>query len=108
MPSPIHTYIAFPDSCMCYCVCVCIALQSPFIAMMNANYCNLEEQTLTLLLRSVRANCGLKVLKLVGNNLTGKGTFILSELREREREREKVSITHPPSPSIESGCDEVQ
>lgn len=68
-------------------MCVCIALQSPFIAMMNANYCNLEEQTLTLLLRSVRANCGLKVLKLVGNNLTGKGTFILSELRERERER---------------------
>ena len=54
--------------------------QSPFITMMNANYCNLEEQTLTLLLRSVRANCGLKVLKLVGNNLTGKGTFILSEL----------------------------
>ena len=58
---------------------LCISLQSPFIAMMNANYCNLEEQTLTLLLRSVRANCGLKVLKLVGNNLTGKGTFILSE-----------------------------
>lgn len=53
--------------------------QSPFISMMNANYCNLEEQTLTLLLRSVRANCGLKVLKLVGNNLTGKGTFILSK-----------------------------
>ena len=47
--------------------------------MMNANYCNLEEQTLTLLLRSVRANCGLRILKLVGNNLTGKGTFILSE-----------------------------
>ena len=62
--------------------------------MMNANYCNLEEQTLTLLLRSVRANCGLKVLKLVGNNLTGKGTFILSEWKEegeggRERERER-------------------
>ena len=53
--------------------------QSPFISMMNANYCNLEEQTLTLLLRSVRANCGLRVLKLVGNNLTGKGTFILSK-----------------------------
>ena len=61
----------------------CVPMQSPFISMMNANYCNLEEQTLTLLLRSVRANCGLKVLKLVGNNLTGKGTFILSELRGR-------------------------
>ena len=81
------THMAFPDSCMCYCVVTCLfhSVQSPFIAMMNANYCNLEEQTLTLLLRSVRANCGLKVLKLVGNNLTGKGTFILSELRERER-----------------------
>lgn len=67
-----------------------VFLQSPFITMMNANYCNLEEQTLTLLLRSVRANCGVKVLKLVGNNLTGKGTFILSELsRERERVNER-------------------
>ena len=69
--------------------------------MMNANYCNLEEQTLTLLLRSVRANCGLKVLKLVGNNLTGKGTFILSELRERESK-------YNSPPSINSGCDEIQ
>lgn len=53
--------------------------QSPFIEMINVSYCGLEEQTLTLLLRSVRANCALKVLKLQGNNLSGKGTFILSE-----------------------------
>jgi len=53
--------------------------KSPFIEMINVSYCGLEEQTLTLLLRSVRANCALKVLKLQGNNLSGKGTFILSE-----------------------------
>lgn len=47
--------------------------------MANVSYCGLEEQTLTLLLRSVRANCSLQVLKMEGNNLTGKGTFILSE-----------------------------
>ena len=48
--------------------------------MVSVSYCGLEEQTLTLLLRSVRANCALHVLRLEGNNLTGKGTFILSEL----------------------------
>ena len=47
--------------------------------MISVSYCSLEEQTLTLLLRSVRANCALQVLRLEGNNLTGKGTFILSE-----------------------------
>ena len=62
--------------------------------MMNANYCALEEQTLTLLLRSVRANCGLKVLKLVGNNLTGKTTFILSEF-EREGGRSNLFFCLP-------------
>lgn len=46
--------------------------------MISVSYCALEEQTLTLLLRSVRANCALQVLRLEGNNLTGKGTFILS------------------------------
>ena len=54
-------------------------LKSPFISMIDVSYCALEEQPLTLLLRSVRANCCLQVLKLVGNNLAGKGTFILSE-----------------------------
>ena len=47
--------------------------------MINVNYCALEEQTLTLLLRSVRANCNLKILKMEGNGLAGKGTFILCE-----------------------------
>lgn len=47
--------------------------------MVNVSYCALEEQTLTLLLRSVRANCAMQVLKMEGNNLAGKGTFILSE-----------------------------
>lgn len=51
--------------------------KSPFISMISVSYCGLEEQTLTLLLRSVRANCALQVLRLEGNNLTGKGTFIL-------------------------------
>ncbi|CAI8032183.1 Protein phosphatase 1 regulatory subunit 37, partial [Geodia barretti] len=51
--------------------------QSPFLTTANVSYCGLEEQTLTLLLRSVRANCNLQVLKMEGNNLTGKGTFIL-------------------------------
>ena len=53
--------------------------QSPFLTTANVSYCGLEEQTLTLLLRSVRANCNLQVLKMEGNNLTGKGTFILSK-----------------------------
>ena len=53
--------------------------QSPFITTIDVSYCALDEQTLTLLLRAVRANCGLKVLKMEGNNLTGKGTFILSK-----------------------------
>ena len=47
--------------------------------MINVSYCGLEEQTITLLLRSVRANCALQVLKMQGNNLSGKGTFILSK-----------------------------
>lgn len=47
--------------------------------MIDVSYCALDEQTLTLLLRAVRANCYLRVLKIEGNNLTGKGTFILSE-----------------------------
>ena len=53
--------------------------QSPFLEMIDVSYCALDEQTLTLLLRAVRANCCLRVLKIEGNNLTGKGTFILSE-----------------------------
>ena len=73
--------------------------------MMNANYCNLDEQTLTLLLRSVRANCGLRVLKLVGNNLTGKGTFILSESICHLSAKVTPLLSHlPPF----SGSDEVQ
>jgi protein phosphatase 1 regulatory subunit 37 len=51
--------------------------KSPFVSTIDVSYCALDEQTLTLLLRAVRANCGLKVLKMEGNNLTGKGTFIL-------------------------------
>lgn len=51
--------------------------KSPFLETIDVGYCALDEQTLTLLLRAVRANCGLKVLKMEGNNLTGKGTFIL-------------------------------
>ncbi|XP_003385088.1 PREDICTED: protein phosphatase 1 regulatory subunit 37-like isoform X2 [Amphimedon queenslandica] len=51
--------------------------KSPFIDTIDVGYCALDDQTLTLLLRAVRANCGLRVLKMEGNNLTGKGTFIL-------------------------------
>lgn len=51
--------------------------KSPFIDMVNVSYCGLDDQTLTLLLRSVRANCALQVLKSEGNSLAGKGTFIL-------------------------------
>lgn len=55
-------------------------LQSPFLHTIDVSYCGLDEQTLTLLLRSVRANCGLRVLRIEGNHLSGKGTFIMSEL----------------------------
>lgn len=54
-------------------------LQSPFIETLNVSYCGLDDQGLTLLLRSVRANCALRTLHLDGNNLSGKGSFILSE-----------------------------
>ena len=67
--------------------------------MANVSYCGLEEQTLTLLLRSVRANCSLQVLKMEGNNLTGKGTFILSEcvcLFSQDTEYDHVCLTLPP------------
>lgn len=66
-------------TCIMTCVTLFCLLQSPFLTMVNVSYCALEEQTLTLLLRSVRANCSLQILKMEGNNLTGKGTFILSK-----------------------------
>ena len=53
--------------------------QSPFIETLNVSYCGLDDQGLTLLLRSVRANCALRTLHMDGNNLSGKGSFILSE-----------------------------
>ncbi|KAL5463506.1 hypothetical protein EMCRGX_G032406 [Ephydatia muelleri] len=51
--------------------------KSSFITTLNVGYCGLEEQTLTLLLRSVRTNCALQSLRAEGNALSGKGTFIL-------------------------------
>ena len=72
--------VCMADQFRAFCSHVHVSLtQSPFVTMANVSYCALEEQTLTLLLRSVRANCSLQVLKMEGNNLTGKGTFILSE-----------------------------
>jgi protein phosphatase 1 regulatory subunit 37 len=50
---------------------------SPFIDMLNVSYCGLDDQGLTLLLRSVRANCALRTLYIDGNSLSGKGSFIL-------------------------------
>jgi hypothetical protein len=42
--------------------------------------CGLEEQTPTLLLRSVKANCNVQVLKMDGNNNpTGKGNLNKSQ-----------------------------
>jgi len=54
-------------------------LQVNFIEMVDVRYCALEEQGLTSMLRALRANCTLSTLHLEGNNLTGKGIFILSE-----------------------------
>jgi len=47
--------------------------------MVDVRYCALDEQGLTSMLRALRANCMLRTLHLEGNNLTGKGVFILSE-----------------------------
>ena len=54
--------------------------QVSFIEMLDVRQCALDEQALTSMLRAVRANCTLRILHLEGNNLTGKGVFILSEL----------------------------
>ena len=54
--------------------------QVSFIEMLDVKQCALDEQALTSMLRAVRANCTLRILHLEGNNLTGKGVFILSEL----------------------------
>ena len=54
--------------------------QVSFIEMVDVRQCALDEQGLTSMLRAVRANCTLRILHLEGNNLTGKGVFILSEL----------------------------
>ena len=56
-----------------------LSTKSSFITTLNVGYCGLEEQTLTLLLRSVRTNCALQCLRAEGNALSGKGTFILSK-----------------------------
>ena len=53
--------------------------QVAFIEMVDVRQCALDEQALTSMLRAVRANCTLRILHLEGNNLTGKGVFILSE-----------------------------
>jgi len=50
-----------------------------FIEMVDVRYCALDEQGLTSMLRALRANCTLRTLHMEGNNLTGKGVFILSE-----------------------------
>lgn len=55
--------------------------QVSFIEMVDVRQCALDEQGLTSMLRAVRANCTLRILHLEGNNLTGKGVFILSELK---------------------------
>ena len=54
--------------------------QVSFIEMVDVRQCALDEQALTSMLRAVRANCTLRILHLEGNNLTGKGVFILSEI----------------------------
>ena len=54
--------------------------QVSFIEMVDVRQCALDEQALTSMLRAVRANCTLRILHLEGNNLTGKGVFILSEV----------------------------
>ena len=76
---PLLSFFPVPLSPFSYVLRLLPPWQSPFLTTANVSYCGLEEQTLTLLLRSVRANCNLQVLKMEGNNLTGKGTFILSK-----------------------------
>lgn len=58
----------------------CSLQQVSFIEMVDVRQCALDEQALTSMLRAVRANCTLSILHLEGNNLTGKGVFILSEV----------------------------
>ena len=80
--------------------------------MINVGYCGLEEQTITLLLRSVRANCALQVLKMQGNNLSGKGTFILSKRQTVWHRLFHCRLCSPaplfPLLALCSGCNEVQ
>ena len=89
-----------------------LTTQSPFIHMINVGYCGLEEQTITLLLRSVRANCALQVLKMQGNNLSGKGTFILSKRHLCAPSVPLLALCSPaplfPLLALCSGCNEVQ
>lgn len=73
--------------------------KSPFITTLNVGYCGLEEQTLTLLLRSVRTNCALQSLRAEGNTLAGKGTFILmAAMKFNENLRELYLANNQLSP----------